>query len=236
MSLYLVRARLRDDASVRALAPLLMPADGPARASASHRLVWSLMPGDADATRDFLWREEGPGRFMLLARRAPAPSTLFDVDHTPFAPELSPDDRLAFVLRANPTVSVPGPRGVRGKRADVVMRALKPLPAKRAADDDVCLPTRATERSGLIKSAGTEWLEQQGARHGFGIETLEVDGYEPRRIARDGARPIAFATLDFAGVLAVRDPAAFMAALAAGFGRGRAFGCGLMLIRRAREG
>jgi len=35
-------------------------------------------------------------------------------------------------------------------------------------------------------------------------------------------------------VLTVEDPPLFLVALAAGFGRARAFGCGLMLIRRAR--
>jgi CRISPR system Cascade subunit CasE len=41
------------------------------------------------------------------------------------------------------------------------------------------------------------------------------------------------AVLEFAGVLTVRDPARFLAALAQGFGHAKAFGCGLMLIRRA---
>jgi CRISPR system Cascade subunit CasE len=34
-------------------------------------------------------------------------------------------------------------------------------------------------------------------------------------------------------VLTVRNPASFLATLGQGFGRARAFGCGLMLIRRA---
>ena len=48
-----------------------------------------------------------------------------------------------------------------------------------------------------------------------------------------GLAPIRFSVLDFTGVLEVRDPAAFLAAIARGFGRAKAFGCGLMLIRRA---
>jgi len=35
------------------------------------------------------------------------------------------------------------------------------------------------------------------------------------------------------GALEIADPAAFLARLAQGFGRAKAFGCGLMLIRRA---
>ena len=39
--------------------------------------------------------------------------------------------------------------------------------------------------------------------------------------------------LDFEGVLEVDDVAEFLKKLAAGIGRARAFGCGLMLIRPA---
>ena len=42
-----------------------------------------------------------------------------------------------------------------------------------------------------------------------------------------------FGILDLSGTLRVNDPAAFIARLGTGFGRARAFGCGLMLIRRA---
>ena len=42
-----------------------------------------------------------------------------------------------------------------------------------------------------------------------------------------------FGVLDMTGVLALEDPTAFLARLSAGFGRAKAFGCGLMMIRRA---
>ena len=228
MTLYLTRARLRRDASVAALAPLLLPEDASERALASHRLVWSLMPSDASAARDFLWREEGPGRFMLLTARAPAPSALFDVQTTPFEPLLAEGDRLHFVLRANPTVArrVPGRRGARD---DVVMHALHDLPGQRRGGRDAARPD-------LIRREGSAWLLRIGSRHGFEPDParLAVDGYNLLRIPRAGLRPpIRLAVLDYQGVLTVTDPAAFLSGLVAGFGRGRAFGCGLMLIRRA---
>lgn len=228
MTLYLARARLRRDASVTALAPLLMPEDGNARALAAHRLAWSLMPADAEATRDFLWREEGPGRFMLLAARAPTPSALFDVETQPFEPVLAAGDRLHFVLRANPTVARPV-LGERGKRDDVVMHALHALAGKRQGGRDAARPE-------AILREGTAWLLRLGQRHGFAPDPsrLAVDGYNLLRIPRaNGAPPIRLGTLDYQGVLTVTDPGAFLSGLAAGFGRGRAFGCGLMLIRRA---
>lgn len=40
--------------------------------------------------------------------------------------------------------------------------------------------------------------------------------------------------LEFEGTLTVEDPPRFLSAIATGFGKARAFGLGLMLIRRAR--
>jgi CRISPR system Cascade subunit CasE len=42
-----------------------------------------------------------------------------------------------------------------------------------------------------------------------------------------------FGVLDFAGLIEVADPSVFVARLGQGFGKAKAFGCGLMLIRRA---
>lgn len=222
--LWLARARLRRDVRVATLAPLLLPEGDDQRALAAHRLIWSLMPSDAAARRDFLWREEAPGRFLVLSPRCLDASALFEVEAKPFEPALRAGDRLGFALRANPTVTRSGPRD-RGTRADVVMDALHPLPQAE----------RAAARPTLMREAGLEWLIRTGARHGFSPDPggTVVDGYRMLRIPRRGAKPARVGTLDYAGTLTVGDPAAFLAGLASGFGRARAFGCGLMLIRRA---
>jgi CRISPR system Cascade subunit CasE len=217
---------------VQAIAPLLLPEDGHARLLAAHRLVWSLMSDDPDRTRDFLWREEQPGAFLILAPRpADADGGLFDVESKPWEPTLRAGDRLGFILRANPTVArsagarVPGRRGVRGKRHDVVMDALH----------DVVSGMRAAQRPDAVVAAGRQWLVQQGTRAGFAPapDTLRIDGYETIRIPRSGGRPVEFGRLDFEGVLEVTEPDAFLAAIVMGLGRARAFGCGLLLLRRA---
>jgi len=225
-TLFLSRARLRRDAPVAALATLLVP-DIPAdRVAASHRLVWALFADAADRTRDFLWREEGPGRFMTLSAREPADTHgLFELESKSFEPALSPGDRLEFSLRANPVVSRPITRGQRGKRHDVVMDALHGvMPGGRAA-----------ARREAVLTAGRAWLSRQGEAHGFTpVGDVAVDGYDRVQIPRTGGKPAVFGMLDFSGMLEIRDPAAFLTRLAKGFGRAGAFGCGLMLIRRAR--
>jgi CRISPR system Cascade subunit CasE len=59
-----------------------------------------------------------------------------------------------------------------------------------------------------------------------------VDGYARRRVPREGEAAVRFSTLDLDGVLEVTEPEAFVAAVRRGFGKAKAFGCGLMLLRR----
>ena len=107
--LYLSRARLRRDASVATLLPLLQ--GGTSRNGHSqhsgHHLVWSLFASGPERRRDFLWREmEQNGAFLILSARPPVDRhALFDVDEPkPFTPALVVGDRLRFSLRANPVV------------------------------------------------------------------------------------------------------------------------------------
>ena len=76
-------------------------------------------------------------------------------------------------------------------------------------------------------------LPLQGTRSGFALEELAVEDYRIARLKRPGGGRASFGVLDLRGVLTVRDPKLFASALAAGFGRSKAFGCGLMLVRRA---
>lgn len=224
--LFLSRARLRRDAPVAALAELLVPNNPADRTGASHKLVWALFADHVDRRRDFLWREERPGHFMVLSSRPPDdPHRLFELDFKPFAPALSVGDRLGFTLRANPVVARAEAKGQRGKRHDVVMDLLRDVPHGE----------RAKTRPEAMLTAGRAWFARQGEAYGFTpLGDATVDGYDSVRIPRVAGRPAVFGVLDISGVLEIRDPLAFLARLSQGFGRARAFGCGLMLIRRVR--
>ena len=224
-TLLLSRIRLRREAPVAALAKLLVPAEAGAQAAAAHRLVWALFTDGPERRRDFLWRQDRPGEFLALSARPPQPlHDIFSIETKEFAPVLAAGDRLGFRLHANPVVALPQGPGKRGKRADVVMHVLHGVPAGE----------RAALRLDAAVTAGRAWLDRQGAAHGFRPEDkVGVDGYETMRLLRETGKPIRYGVLDFEGVLTVTDPARFLAALPQGFGRARAFGCGLMLIRRA---
>ena len=95
---------------------------------------------------------------------------------------------------------------------------------------------RAGYRRAAMEEQGFTWLERQGAKAGFAIRSGEVrvDGYDRHRISRKGSAPtMSYSTLDFEGILTIADPTSFLPAVARGFGASKAYGCGLMLIRRS---
>lgn len=228
---FFSRVRLRHDAPIAALAPVLLPADEDRRIGTAHRLLWTLFADGPSRPRDFLWREVDGERidrlaFLILSARPPEDRHgLFEIDPPkPWAPALRPGDRLCFSLRANPVVAARR-EGTRGTRHDVVMRALYPVPAGE----------RAGPRAAAIAREGRSWLDAQGLRCGFRAEGVpRIDGYLRRRIAREVGPPLCFSTLDFDGALIVSEPDLFLAAVRRGFGKAKAWGCGLMLIRRLR--
>ena len=253
---FLTRARLRRDPDVATLQRVLLPEDGDRRREAAHHLVWSLFAGAADATRDFLFRETtrpgGRPTFLVLSARPPAAGArLFEVETKPFAPSLAPGDRLGFSLHANPTVQAGHPKtGVKG-RYDVMSMAVMRLPANAAKP----------EKARAVEDAARRWLGRQALASGFriferfdpeseagdepppGFEWIPCDGdEEPLALTASGFQSAAvpgkraagrLGLIDYDGVLTVADPVLFLDAIGRGFGRAKAYGCGLMLIRRA---
>lgn len=64
---FLSRVALRRDASVQALAGLLVPQGEGRQHGAAHHLLWVLFGDDSSRIRDFLWRQTEPGHFMILS-------------------------------------------------------------------------------------------------------------------------------------------------------------------------
>ncbi|MGX7703228.1 type I-E CRISPR-associated protein Cas6/Cse3/CasE [Methylobacterium sp. Gmos1] len=199
--------------------------------------------------------------FLVLSAREPmGGGGLFEVESKPFAPDLSAGQVLRFRLRASPSFSVPSEtKGERGQRVDPVWHRLKTHqpPLKEMPLDD-----RRSLRLKIEREVIGDWLTRQGEKSGFRPVTLPdpegvarpvltIDGDLQRRLPYDAKRlretprrtppkddawrkypAVAFTTFDLEGEIVVEDPAKFLAQLPRGFGRAKAFGCGLMLIRR----
>lgn len=91
----------------------------------------------------------------------------------------------------------------------------------------------------IIDKTLAKWLANQGERHGFIVVTDKYDRYKLQNSAYrwhsikagNGIRS-GFSSVDFLGDLEVTNVEKFGAALFGGIGRAKAFGCGLMLVRR----
>jgi len=137
--MYFSRIRIRPD--VRDL-HLLVSGNG----YGSHQLLWKLFPGEEK--RSFLFREEvareqipfhkgvkGEPLFYLVSGSRPiSDHPLFAVESKSYAPQLANGERLAFRLRANPTIARKEEGKKNSPRHDVVMDAQYHLLRAIAAD------------------------------------------------------------------------------------------------------
>ena len=225
MTLYLSRLTLNSAASAKALMPLLNPSDSAMAADAHHRLIWSVFSDGRARERDFLWRHDGKGRFMTLSARPPIENGLFlRPEFREFVPQLQTGDRLHYILRANATRTRRIDHG-KSRRMDVVMDLLYAVPAGKG---------RVEARQRLAADAAAVWMKGQGPKKGFRPLSTVTEGYFVLEMARKRRAGATFGILDLRGEIEITDPAGFVTALAQGFGRAKAWGCGLMLIRRAR--
>ncbi|WP_369600857.1 type I-E CRISPR-associated protein Cas6/Cse3/CasE [Hahella sp. SMD15-11] len=83
-----------------------------------------------------------------------------------------------------------------------------------------------------------KWWQDKAANHGFevgmgksGLPALEVSGYRWHPLP-EKHRTAGFSSLDLSGEVRVRDADKFTHMLMTGIGPAKAFGCGLMLVRR----
>ena len=233
---YLTRARLNRRASSGALAALLCPRDADTALDVHHRLIWSLFPAGG-WKRDFLWRATQRTEFLVLSRRRPSYNELFEpLQVKTFAPNLDIGDRLRFTLRVNATKHRIARRTGRGgpgsHRTDIVTDALLTLREQsRHVDERGRVPD--TERRATEKAVATQWLARQGEKSGFAVESVDVESYRRRHLRRPGGQDATIGILNLTGIVRVTGVEGFTAQLQHGYGRSRAFGCGLMLIRPA---
>jgi CRISPR system Cascade subunit CasE len=96
------------------------------------------------------------------------------------------------------------------------------------ANPTVC---RKGKRLALLQqNEQTAWIERQGERHGFFVQSLVVRGHDLLNRSSAEKSPISVQRVCFEGFLEVRKTATFAQALVAGIGPAKAFGCGLLSV------
>lgn len=202
-----------------------------------HQWLWKFFPSNVDQQRDFIFRRheiEQMPRFYLVSQRSPtAFSDAWQVQSRDYDPQLLKGQRLSFQLRANPVVTKKNADG-KSQRHDVVMQAKKQLLAERGLNADAKWKEWSSEDDKpllyeLVQKSCIDWLQSRADNHGFTVMSASVDAYQQKRA---GKRDIRFSTVDFSGELRVADPALFQQVLFNGLGHAKAFGCGLLLVKK----
>ena len=200
-----------------------------------HKMLWRLFDVDPSAKRDFLYRqtfEQGQMRYYILSKRKPINKNgVWHIEGPKvYDPMLKTGQRLFFMLRANPVVNMKSKEGKR-QRHDVVMHEKKVTGYNKLPKDD------RPSLQKLVQDKCIEWLNGKAESNGFTFKDSEllVDGYQQHKVHKTNFKNkqnIYYSTVDFQGVLTVIDPESFKEALIKGIGKSKAFGCGLILIKR----
>ncbi|HPE61775.1 MAG: type I-E CRISPR-associated protein Cas6/Cse3/CasE [Thiothrix sp.] len=201
-----------------------------------HQIIWKLLPRDPEQQRDFLYRREDGGDlpfyYLLSAREPERVVDYLHISTQPYAPQLQRGDRLYFSLRANAVISRKADDGSQRRiRRDIVEARVDQY---RTREPD---SSRWPPKAAIHHEAGESWLKRQGEVRGFQVDSLFVQNHRYHQFYKSGnpqdTNQRQFTTLDFSGSLTVTDAGPFIArALFSGLGRARAYGCGLLLVRR----
>jgi len=232
---YFSKITLRESVPISALRHLLHDGYAP------HKTVWQLLSHSPDQERDFLFRfdvepQSGLPRFYVVSRHeAKDTSGLWDVQTKPYLahePEKPPlftlGDTFRFSLRVNPTFDKSDRSKKQKQRHDLICHLRKQLPKNAYG-------VREESHATTEHRACKEWLERKTTL-GFRLmnpdESLLVEQYDQLRFKHKDQTTI-LSRVDMSGILEVTDVAKFWDNLTKGIGHGKAFGCGLLLIRRA---
>ncbi|WP_287605128.1 type I-E CRISPR-associated protein Cas6/Cse3/CasE [Thiothrix sp.] len=177
-----------------------------------HQMIWDLLPQDATAKRDFMYRRTDEGDlpfYYLLSEREPEVKVDYlSCSSRLYEPKLETGDSLQFSLRANAVKTLWHPKEIKQRK-----------------------------RVGLLKSDELhDWLLAQGEKGGFQLqsESLVVENTQIHEVIKpDDPNCRTFTSVDLQGKLQVTDAEVFTReVLFKGLGRSKAFGCGLLLVRR----
>ena len=208
-------------------------------------------------TRDQLdTRRRLPLYYVLSTDTPKNSSPILKVDTKPFRPQLSKEQRLQFSLRANPVVTRKGDGKKRSARHDVLMDMQKRwlseecqkrslhVSAKKSElkrellqhpdfNKDEGEKLLSTELKMRTEKAASTWLLERGEKHGFSIseKNLQINAYRWHPLPEKN-RQAGFSSVDYEGILTIKEPESFLKMIYGGLGPAKAFGCGLMLIRR----
>lgn len=206
----------------------------------AHQLLWDLFPNDGIKKRDFLFHKENNSElplFYVVSDEKPLSNDALFVQTKFFSPQLVEGQKLAFTLSANPVVTRKTEGRIHSVKHNIWVDTKKTK--KRELENSTGVFERTSSNLQKVKQAcelaSKEWLMQHGKqRCGFHLteDDILIREVLDHRFYKKSKEPIRFTSIHYEGVLTVTNPIAFTKMLNEGLGKSKAFGCGLMLIRR----
>ncbi len=201
-----------------------------------HQLLWESFPNRGDEERSFIYRKERGGHssfpfFYLVSEIAPISDRNFlqVLGIKEYDPQIVEGELLSFSVRINATIS----KKVPGKKNSVrhtIWQDARAEGLKNGLEDE--------NLAEFIDLTTKEWLVSRAERNGFSIscDDFIVEGYEKITFTKKkNQKEISFGVVDYTGTLRVTNPLRFKELLFKGIGRSKAFGCGLMLVKRVQS-
>lgn len=233
-AIYFTRATLRTDQGGSSLAAFL--AASSSSIGRGHHLVWSLFE-DHSRARPFVYRGLGASAssgYLIYSTTKPQDRHhLWDLEHRDFGlPDaLQPGDRVQWSLRVNPVVKSGG------KKHDAALRAWREW---RNANSSA-KPHECPSVEDLARVVVPGWLAPRLARRGLSVcpSQMTVESHRRERFLKDPNAPmdrnndVVVWMADVGGFGEVAQPELLRNAFCAGVGGAGAYGCGMLLLRRA---
>jgi CRISPR system Cascade subunit CasE len=212
-----------------------------------HKVMWEMFEVERGGERPFVYNihrgDDNFPVFHIVSEIPPQPhSDLWSVQTKEYNPQIQAGEILDFSLCASPTARTkPTPKDssgiptslrakdnfLRGKEIDAIIEARKESLQSFPPESKGYQSSEA-----IIQSAGRAWLIKQSAKYGFSIpepeKTLMVFGYSTMKLKKENH----FSSIQYKGILRVEDEERFRTTLFEGLGKGRAFGCGLLMVKR----
>ncbi len=195
----------------------------------THKLLWNIFPKDSDAKRDFLFRRDTQSKiplFYIVSKRKPTNNPIFDIVTKEYNPKLKIGQKLAFSLNANPVV-VKRLNGMKKHSRHNVW-----VDAKKSCKDMKLNPQEIRK---VCEKRTKEWLVSRSEKHGFSVDeqNVFVDGYTKHHLYKvNNRKNVRFSSVYFEGILIVSNVDLLCKCLFEGIGKSKAFGYGLLLVKR----
>lgn len=211
-----------------------------------HQWLWTFFPDVAAGERPFLFRRTllsdadliafdlAKTCYYVVSSQVPvSPNALWRVQSKPYAPVINEGDVFAFDVRVNPIVTR------NKKRFDVVMDAKTQLAKQHGFASWKAMGKHKPDQPlyDFAYEASLKWMTERSDCNGFRLinDSFGVESYRSptnsQRYKQSAKEPL-ISTIDLNGRLQVTDVEKFTLLLQLGLGPAKAFGCGLVMIRR----